>query len=284
MVKEYYRLTKPGIIYGNIMTAASGFFLASKGHINYWLLIYMILGTSLVIASACVFNNYIDRDIDKLMLRTKKRALARDTIPKRSALLYAAMLGITGIILLIIFTNYLTVLIGAVAFIDYVILYGYSKRKSVHGTLVGSISGSAPIVAGYCSVANHLGIEALLLFIILTLWQMPHFYSIAIFRLKDYAAAKLPVLPVKKGVYITKVQITLYIVAFIIATAMMSVLGYTGYIYLVVMSIIGLLWLYKSLQGFRTDSDVKWARKLFGLSLLVITVFSVIVSFGALLA
>src|SRR6266581_790040 len=95
-VKTYYRLTKPGIIYGNVLTATAGFLLASKGHVDFWRLVATIAGISLVIASACVFNNYIDRGIDKKMARTKKRALVRGIISPQTALIYAVALGLMG--------------------------------------------------------------------------------------------------------------------------------------------------------------------------------------------
>ncbi len=122
LLKTYYNLTKPGIIYGNLLTATGGFLLASKGHINFWLLMATLAGISLVIASACVINNYIDRDIDKLMARTKKRALASGEIINRNALVYAAVLGALGFFILLKHTNNLTAIIGLIGYIDYIIL------------------------------------------------------------------------------------------------------------------------------------------------------------------
>src|SRR5438270_714902 len=107
MFKAYLSLTKPGIIFGNAITAAAGFFLASKGQVNFWLLLAMLTGTSLVIASACVFNNYLDRDIDLLMGRTKNRAIPAGLISGQVALPYATFLGVVGILILFLYTNLL---------------------------------------------------------------------------------------------------------------------------------------------------------------------------------
>lgn len=277
-------MTKPGIIYGNAMTAAAGFLLASKGHINLWLLIETLLGISLVIASACVFNNYIDRNIDRIMARTKKRALVQGVIKAQNAIIFASFLGIVGIVVLSIYTNLLTVLIGVIAFLDYVVLYGISKRRSVHGTIIGSISGAAPIVAGYCAVADRIDSGAIILFLILVFWQMPHFYAIAMYRFNDYKAAKIPVLPVIKGMKNTKIQILVYIGAFLAANITLSLLGYTGYIYLVVMTAIGLLWLGFGIKGFGVKDDKLWARKMFFFSLVVILVLSLMLSIGGVIA
>lgn len=282
-LKDYYQLTKPGIIRGNAITAAAGFFLASAGSINFAAFGAMLAGIILVMASGCVFNNYMDRGIDKKMQRTKKRALVTGSIPARNALIFASLMGILGTWLLAIYVNLLTASIGVFGLFAYVILYGIAKRKSVHGTAVGSISGAVPPVVGYVAVTNQLDMVALLLFVILVCWQMPHFYAIAIFRMKEYASAGIPVLPIKKGLYATKVQIILYIIAFTAASCSLAALGYTSYTYLVVMAVLSIAWLRLALKGFETKDDNKWARKVFGLSLIVLLVFSSLISLDSFL-
>ena len=277
-IKAYYSLTKPGIIYSNTLIAAAGFFLASKGQINYWLLLAVLVGIGLVIACGCVFNNYLDRQIDQKMERTKKRALASGLISGQNALIFGTILGFLGFLVLIIYTNLLTVTLGAVALFFYVVVYGIWKRRSVYGTLVGSISGALPPVAGYCAVSNRLDLGALLLFVILVCWQMPHFYAIAIYRAKDYQAALIPVLPVKKGILLTKINMLFYILAFIIASLMLTVLGFTGNKYFVVMAVVGLVWLGLCLKGFGVKNNELWARRMFILSLVIIMSFFVFVS------
>lgn len=283
MLRAYYRLTKPGIIYGNLLTAAAGFLLAARGHIRFWLLLATLLGTGLVIASACVFNNYIDRDIDRRMARTRRRALVTGQVTARNALIYATAMLILGVAILIAGTNLLVLAVGLSAFIIYVLFYGLAKRRSVHGTLVGSLSGAAPPLAGYLAVTDHLDGGAALVFLVLVFWQMPHFYAIAIRRLKDYRAAGLPVLPVRQGIRATKLQIVAYIIAFAAANSLLSVFGYTGYVYLAVMLAVSLTWLYYGWQGFSTKDDQQWARQLFLISLLVILSLSVMLSVGPLL-
>lgn len=283
MIKTYYYLTKPGIIYANALTAAAGFLLASKGHVNFWLLVGAVVGTSLVIASACVFNNFIDQSIDEKMARTSKRALVSGQIKGQDAIIYGIILGLAGFVLLEAYTNLLVVAIGLAAIFDYVVLYGIAKRRSVHGTLVGSVAGAAPVVAGYCAVTGHLDAGALTLFLILACWQMPHFYAIAMYRFDDYKAAGLPVLPVKKGMENAKRQILLYTVAFILASTLLSVLGYVGYTYLVIMTGFGLFWLWLGIKGFKVADDKRWARKMFFFSLVVILALSIMLAVGPLL-
>lgn len=278
MIRTYYLLTKPGIIFGNLMTTGAGFALASRGNFDGYLFLTILIGLGCVIASACVFNNYIDRELDKKMARTKTRALARGIISHRSAILFAIVLGMVGLIVLGIGTNLLATAIAALGFFVYVVLYSFWKTKKTYATLVGSISGALPPVIGYCAVSNRLDVGALLLFSILVLWQMPHFFSIAMFRLDDYSAANIPVLPVEKGNRITKIHMVLYIVAFTITTVLMTVCGYTGMAYLLVAAPLGFIWLWLSIKGFKAESDPVWARQMFRLSLIIVTVLSILIS------
>lgn len=279
MIKRYLQVTKPGIIFGNLISVAGGFLLAAKGSIDYPLFLATLLGVSLVVASGCVFNNYIDRDIDKKMERTKNRVLVRGLIAPGVSLAYATVLGIAGFALLYIAANPLAMWLAVMGFIVYVGVYSlYMKRHSVYGTLIGSLSGAAPPVIGYCAVTNEFNAGALILLAIFSLWQMPHSYAIAIFRLKDYQAANIPVLPVVKGISVAKNHITVYILAFMIATLMLALVGYAGYRYLLVAAAVSIWWLGMALRGYKTENDGIWARQLFVFSIVAITSLSVMMS------
>lgn len=283
-IKTYYALTKPGIVRGNLVTAAAGFLFAAYGDVEVLLLAATLAGISLLIASACVLNNYVDRNIDALMDRTKARALASNMVSTKSALVYTGLLGFLGFSLLAVFTNDLTVALGVIALVNYVVFYGLAKRKSIHGTLVGSISGALPITAGYTAYAGRLDQGAILLFLILVLWQMPHFYAIAIYRLKDYKAAGLPVLPIVAGLRHTKFQMLIYIVLFLSAVIMLAAQGYAGKTYLAVMALAGFWWLYEATKGFYTAKNTLWAKRMFSVSLMVLVVFSIMISVDNFLA
>ena len=283
MIKAYYLLTKPGIIYGNALTAAGGFFLASRGYIDLRLFVAMLFGLAFVIGSSCIFNNLLDRNIDAKMERTKKRALVTKIIPVPHALIYGIVLGLLGSFILYSSTNILTLLTALFGMFFYVIVYGIAKRNTVHGTLIGCISGAIPPVVGYVSVTNHLDIVALFLFLILVFWQMPHFYAIALFRLEEYSKAKMPVWPLIKGKQSAKEQIILYVTGFLLMISLPTIFHITGYVYLIGMLLIGGLWLVKGIQGLRVQKDFRWARSMFGFSLIVLLVFSVMISVGPLL-
>lgn len=263
------------------MSAAAGFFLASRGHIDYWLLIALVAGIALVIASACVINNYLDRRIDAKMVRTSQRALVVGSIPVKNALIYALILGVSGFGLLIAYINWLTVAVGIIGYVDYVVVYGIAKRKTAYGTILGSISGSASLVAGYTAVTGSLDLTAWLLFLIMVFWQMAHFHAIALYRLDDYSAAGLPVLPVRKGQQSTRLSIQLYIFGFIILTVLLAGVGKVGYVYLIVMFMVGWLWFLASLKPANDYS--LWARHIFKLSLIVLLVFCLLLMLSSYL-
>lgn len=282
MIKQYLQVTKPGIILGNLISVIGGFFLAAKGEFDIPLFVTSLLGVSLVVASGCVFNNYIDRDIDKIMERTKNRVLVKGLITPSATLSYATLLGLSGVMLLYFAANPLAASLAVLGFIVYVGLYSlYMKRRSIYGTLIGSLSGAAPPVIGYCAVSNEFDTGALILLSIFSLWQMPHSYAIAIFRYDDYLAAQIPVLPVKRGIKVTKQHIILYIIAFMVATLMLTLSGYAGYSYFAVATAVSLWWLGMALYGYRTTDDSLWARQLFIFSIITITSLSLMMSIDA---
>jgi len=279
LLKQYLNLAKPGIVFGNLISVTGGFFLASRGDANLALYLATALGVSLVIASGCVFNNYIDRDIDQKMERTRNRVLAQGLVSPVHATVYASVLGVAGVALLYAATNTLAVMLVLMGFVVYVGLYSlWLKRGSVYGTLVGSLSGAAPPVVGYCAVSNEFDAGAAILLLIFSLWQMPHSYAIAIFRFNDYQAANIPVLPVIKGISAAKRQIVLYIAAFVVATLMLTLSGYAGYSYFVVAALSGAYWLWMGVSGYKAADDRVWARKLFTFSIISITMLSVMMS------
>jgi len=281
----YYRLVKPGIVYGNVLNGLTGFGLASfiLGHFDLTLLAALAAGLGLVIASSCVFNNYIDRSIDAKMSRTKKRALVQKQIPAELALVYATVLGIVGLAILMIDTNWLTVGCAAFGMFAYVVVYGYFKRTSIYGTLIGGISGAMPPVIGYVTVTDHFDAAALSLFLMLVCWQIPHFFAIATYRRDEYAAAGLPVWPVKKDFASTRKQMIYYMVGFSLAALLLAVYHYTGVVYAIVMIGLSLGWLRLALRKTYLTDVNRWARQIFGFSLIITLAMTFIIPFGAIL-
>lgn len=280
--RDYLTITKPGIIGGNTIAVMGGYFLAARGQIDPLQLLATLIGLGLVIASGCAYNNVIDRDIDALMARTRNRPLVQGRLSVAGVLSFATLVGLAGFSLLAAFTNSLTVGLALFGFFIYVGVYSlYMKRQSIHGTLVGSLSGAMPPVVGYCAVSGQFDLGALALLLIFCIWQMPHSYAIAIFRFKDYQAASIPVLPVVRGLKTARQHMLGYTLAFTVAVMVLSFTGYTGPIYGVIALLMSLYWVYLTMKGFRTTQPESWARKVFGFSILIIVALSLLMSLDA---
>lgn len=282
-LSRYYELTKPGIIYGNLLTAIAGFLLAAKWRIDLTLFLGTLFGTSCIIGGACTFNNYLDREIDQRMSRTQSRPSARGEISPHAMLLYGSVLTAVGFASLLLWVNWTVVLIGVVGFIDYVALYGLAKRRSPLGTLVGSVSGATPIMAGYCAVTGRFDLTALLLFLLLACWQLPHFYAIALFRRTDYQSAGLPVLTIVKSAETVKRRMMAYILLLAAVCGALTVTGAAGYSFLAMSLLLVLGWLSLGWRWRRLEGAV-WGKRMFLSSLAVILGLSLALSVATVLA
>lgn len=265
---------------GNAITMSGGYFLAASSspaypfHITHWLII--LLGMALVIACGCVFNNFLDQDIDQLMERTQDRVMAKGEMSGPISLMYAAVLGLLGLIILKLFANALTMFIAIIGLVVYVIAYSlWLKRTSVYATLIGGVAGAVPPVVGYTALTGQINWATVSLFLILFFWQVPHSYAIAIFRLQDYQAASIPVLPVVRNLRYTQIIMMIYSVVFAVMTLLPFLLGYKGWIYFTIALVLAVVWLVVALSGFWTQAIKRWARRLFGLSILHITLLCV---------
>lgn len=264
---------------GNLITTVAGFLFAANGSIDWRLFLATNLGTAFIISSACVINNYLDQDIDAKMERTKSRPLIAGEVSSRGAVVFGTTIGFIGLAFLIAWTNWWVVGVGIGGFVTYVWLYGAtSKRGSVHGTLVGAVSGAAPILAGYVAVTNSLDTAAVLLFLILFFWQMPEFYSISIYRRHEYAKAGIPVSAVVRGVASTKRQIFVYTILTVASMLGLAATPLAGLTYLVVALAFCAYWLQLAAEGLLTKDDNAWARHNFHFALVVLVVFCVTIS------
>lgn len=275
---------KPGITLSNTIAAGAGFFLAASfAGFTFTTLVGVIGGVACIIASACVINNIIDRDRDVKMKRTKKREIPLGNISLVAASIYAAALGAVGFLLLALWTNTLTVILGVIAYIWYIVIYGVAKRTTPQSTLIGAVCGALPPVAGYTAVANQLDATAWVLFILLMTWQMAHFYGIAVFRRDDYARAELPVWSVRYSTKSTKVQIMLWVILFALTVPFLTILEATGYVYLVIMAGLSAYWVYVGVANYGRLTDEKWSKKMFGISLIVLLALCGMIATGGYL-
>lgn len=282
--RSYLQLIKPGITLSNTLTGVAGFFLATSiVKFSLSALIGATFGIALIIASACVFNNVLDRDIDKRMKRTAKRDVASGVISVSKASVFAIVLGLSGFLVILFLTNVLTFVLGMIAFVWYVAVYGYAKRTTVYSTLIGGVAGALPPVAGYTALVGKIDAAAIILFLILFFWQMPHFYAIAMFRRTDYSSAKLPVWSVVYGMKSAQRQLLIFMIIYAVVAGLLYVFGYTGIVYLILSTALSAYWVYRGISLYSKVSEEKWARKMFGISLLILLAMCLLIAIGGYL-
>ncbi|AOM83302.1 heme o synthase [Salisediminibacterium beveridgei] len=277
--KEYLAISKTGIVTSNLMTVFAGLFLAAYYNgvsltADPLTAVLTLLGAAMVIAGGCALNNYIDRDIDHIMERTKDRPSVTGVLSGRQTLTYGLVMAFGGVTLLAM-TTITSAFIGLVGLFIYVVLYSmWTKRTTSFNTIVGSFSGAVPPLIGWAAIDPGLHPVAWTLFLIMFLWQPPHFLALAMRRRDEYAAAGIPMLPVVAGFAMTKRQIVWYVAALLPVS--LIVVNF-GAIYTVTAGVLGAGWLILGLTGFRTQNDVQWATKMFIYSLNYLTILFVVI-------
>ena len=197
VIRAYVSLTKPRIVELLLVSIVPAMMLAADGLPSLWLVVVVLVGGSLAAGAANALNCYIDRDIDQLMRRTRRRPLPTHTVSPRSALIFGLVLGVLSVVLMAVFTNWLATGLTLAAIVYYDVIYTmWLKRTTPQNTFWGGICGSAPVLIGWAAVTGSLSPLAWALFAVVFFWQMPHFYALAIKYKDDYARAGIPMLPV----------------------------------------------------------------------------------------
>ncbi|SDJ74996.1 heme o synthase [Sediminibacillus albus] len=262
-------LIKVGIINSNLITAFAGFWLAlyfTGGALtDHWgSLIIMMLGTALLIAGGCILNNYYDRDIDPIMKRTKNRPTVTGSIPLKVILAMGISASAVGAILLAL-TTIQAAVAGIVGWFTYVVLYTmWTKRRYTINTAIGSVSGAVPPVIGWAAVDPNFHAVAFIMFLIMFLWQTPHFLALAVKKSKEYKAAGIPMLPAVHGFAITRRQMVIYVACLLPLPFYLFSLGNT---FLVIACLLNIGWLVLGISGFFMKNNLKWANFMFVYSL-----------------
>ncbi|MEC1670264.1 heme o synthase [Bacillus mojavensis] len=275
--KDFLSLIKIGIVNSNLITTFTGMWLAFHisglsflGNINTVLL--TLFGSSLIIAGSCAINNWYDRDIDHIMERTKVRPTVTGKIQPNQALWSGILLVALGLIMLLM-TTVMAAVIGFIGVFTYVVLYTmWTKRRYTINTVVGSVSGAVPPLIGWTAVEGNIGVVAWVLFMILFIWQIPHFLSLAIKKTKDYRAANIPMLPVVYGFEVTKRQIIVWVACLM---PLPFFLGSLGLPIVILGLLLNIGWLILGLMGFRSKNIMKWATMMFVYSLNYMTIYFV---------
>ena len=271
-VAAYVGLTKPRIIELLLITTVPAMILAEQGLPSLWLIVATVIGGSLTAGGANAINCYIDRDIDKLMKRTKRRSLARERILPERALAFGIVIGLAGFVELAVFANLLSALLATSAILFYVFIYTkWLKRSTDQNIVIGGAAGAIPPLVGWAAVTGRVDAAAWILFAIIFLWTPPHFWALALRYRADYAAAGVPMLPVVRGDAATRRQILIYTVVLVAFSPLLALTDAAGIVYLGCAGLVGAWFLWGAWRVYHTP-DTYPAMKLFHISITYLTV------------
>ncbi len=265
---DFLALCKIKVVALIMLTAVVGMFLATEALPPWHLVVLGSIGIAFASMSAAAFNHIIDQKIDEEMGRTKHRPIPEGRVSTRTAILFAATLGIVGIATLAIGVNMLTAVLTLFALIGYAVFYTlYLKRATPQNIVIGGAAGAAPPLLGWTAITNSVDPGALLLFLIIFIWTPPHFWALAIHRQKEYAKVNIPMLPVTHGHLYTRVQILLYTILLVIISIFPYLAGMSGLIYLAGALLLGIGFLYFAVRLLRSPENKSLPMRTFGYSI-----------------
>ncbi len=269
LASDLVEICKPRITLLVLVTTFAGMWLAASTALKLDLIILTLLGTGLASAASGAFNNYVDREVDKLMARTRMRALPSSRLHPQQALWLGVMLSLWSFAILFYLVNPLTAFLVQATTFTYVVIYTiWLKRNSPLCTEIGGIAGAMPPVIGWAAVTNEVAWPALIMFLIMFIWQPPHFWALALLRVDEYRQANLPMLPVTHGNRATKIRMLLYTVALLPVSLAMYWFQLVGFTYLILATVLGITYLVLTIDFARKPITHKSTRKLFGFSIL----------------
>ncbi len=255
-LRQFLALAKLRVVSLIVFCAVIGMFLAAPGFPPAGVVLAATLGIALVAGAAAAINCLVEQKIDAVMQRTRARPLPRGEITSMQTVVFAGMVGGLGLWLLFRFVNPLTMWLTLATFVGYAIIYTILlKPATPQNIVIGGASGAMPPVLGWAAVANDVGPEAMLLFLIIFAWTPPHFWALALYRTQDYAKAGLPMLPVTHGPEYTRLQIVLYTFALVAVSLMPFAMRMSGYLYLASAVALGGVFLAYALRLYFRYSD-----------------------------
>ncbi|WP_278355800.1 heme o synthase, partial [Idiomarina abyssalis] len=242
--RDYLELTKPRVVALLLLTAVVGMCLATEELVSMNVLVPALAGIGLMSAAAAAINHLVDRHIDAKMARTLRRPLPQGNLSPTKVTVFAASIGAIGFVTLYAWVNPLTAWLTFASMVGYAVVYTmFLKRATPQNIVIGGLAGAAPPLLGWTAVTNEINAPAVLLVMIIFTWTPPHFWALAVHRAKDYARAEIPMLPVTHGIDFTKTCIFLYTVLLTVVCLMPFLIGMTGMIYLVGVSLLNAIFL-----------------------------------------
>jgi heme o synthase len=266
-VRAYVALTKPRIVELLLVTTVPAMVLAQRGIPSPALVFWTLLGGTLAAGSANAINCYLDRDIDLLMARTRRRPLPAHEVEPANAVVFGIVLGVVSFAVLTLFVNLLSAFLALLAIAFYVVIYTMlMKRSTPQNIVIGGAAGALPPVIGWTAVTGDIGIPALLLFALIFYWTPPHFWALSLRIRKDYAAAGVPMLPVVRGEDETRRRILLYALLLFATTLLLVPIADMGPVYTAAAVLLGGVFVYRALVVWQT-ADPDRTRRLFSYSI-----------------
>ena len=261
LLKSYYQLCKPNVVYMMLICALVGMLLAEDSVSSYSYITISLVGIALCASSAAAINQVIDRRTDASMTRTDQRPLPKGELSPTHASIFAIIIGLAGSLVLYFFVNTLTMVLTIASLIGYAFIYTvYLKRATPQNIVIGGLAGAAPPLLGWSSISNNVDPHALLLVLIIFVWTPPHFWALAIYRKEEYAKESIRMLPVTHGVVFTKLQIVLYTIILFIVSVLPYIVLMSGVIYLFSALILSSLFLYSSIKLYFSSDEVDAMR------------------------
>ena len=287
VVKGYVALTKPRIIELLLVTTVPTMVVAANGIPGLWLIVATLVGGTLAAGGANAFNMVIDRDIDAVMQRTKRRPLVTGVMTPRAATLFAAALEIISFAVLSTWVNPLSAWLALSATAFYVFVYTmWLKRRSKQNIVIGGAAGAVPVLVGWAAVTNSLTWTPVLLFAVIFIWTPPHFWALAVRYRDDYEAANVPMMPVVTSLRRTTLEILIYSVVLWAITMLIGPLAHLGWIYALASTVLGALFSFYALRLYRhavsNKADVAEAMRLFHFSITYLTALFVFMAVDVL--
>ncbi|MBM3394643.1 MAG: protoheme IX farnesyltransferase [Betaproteobacteria bacterium] len=270
-LQQFFALTKPRVVSLIVFTAVIGMFLAVPGMVPLQALLFGTVGIALVAGAAAAINCLVEQKIDAVMARTRARPLPTGQVSAPETLFFASIIGGVGLWMLYVLVNPLTMWLTLGTFVGYAVIYTVVlKPLTPQNIVIGGASGAMPPVLGWVAVTGEISPDALLLFLIIFAWTPPHFWSLALYRTKEYAKAGVPMLPVTHGERYTRLHVLLYTIILVVVTILPFTTRMSGLIYLASALALGAVFLYYAVKIFRSYSD-ELARRTFRYSILYLS-------------
>ena len=246
-ISEFFKLTKPGVLYLLMITAGASMILATNFNLDIIKALTGFLGIAFIAGSSAAINQILDFKYDSVMERTVKRPIVTGKISVTSATMFASFLFIAGSALILYFNNFLTWVLTFGTWISYAFFYTkVLKFSGSQNIVIGGLAGAMPPLLGWTAVVGSIDPLPLLLVLLIFIWTPPHFWALAINKKDEYAKAGIPMMPVVKGIEYTKIQIVLYSILLMVVSLLLFATGYFGYLYLIGAVILGGIFIQKS--------------------------------------